>query len=141
MKKVANQPAIKKARSSPPWAACRMRSTLRSYYERKQNQLGREFKGYYDDSLRVVFSELPKGEESVKAAKLLRKHRRLITNHLAKWSGHRKFDLHELIGRIIARCEALNLYATDDLKDLVGIITLLTTIACATGRKNLQGKL
>jgi hypothetical protein len=141
MKKIGDVSPLKTACPSPPWAASRMRSTLKSYYERRQNALGREFKGYYDDSLKVVFSDVQKGEESIKAARLLRKNKRLIANHLAKWSGHRKFDLHELIERFITRCEVLDLYATDHLKDLIGVTTLLTAIACGTGRHTLQGKL
>ena len=141
MKKIGPQPPIVTARSSPPWAARRMRSTLAGYYERKRNQLGRDFKGYYDDSLKNVFSIEPKNEKNVNAAKLLRKYKRPIVEHLAKWTGHRKFDLHKLIDRITVRCELLELYAADDLRDLIGVTTFLTTIACGTGRKNSQGKL
>lgn len=141
MKKIQNQPPVKKAQSSPPWAACRMRSTLRSYYERKQNELGREFKGYYDDSLKVIFAATPKTSNSNKAAKLLRKNKRMLSGLLAKWSGHRKFDLHALIGRFIERSESLNLYTTDEAKDLIEVATLLTTIACGTERHVLRGKL
>jgi hypothetical protein len=140
MKKIASHPPLVTAHPSPPWAASRMRSTLWAYYERKQNQLGREFKGYYDDSLKVLFSSEPKNEQYFKAAKILRKHKRLIVNNLATWSGHRKFDLHKLVNRIIARCDVLDLYGTDDIKDLISITTLLTAIACGTGRIHIQGK-
>ena len=138
MKKIADQPPLVTAQPSPPWAASRMRSTLGAFYERKQNQLGREFKGYYDDSLKIVFSTEPKGEKYVKAGKLLRKHKRLIITNLAMWSGHRKFDLHKLINRIIVRCDALDLYATDEMKDMTGITTLLAAIACGTGCIQIQ---
>jgi hypothetical protein len=141
MKRIGQHPPLVTARPSPPWAARRMRSTLVSYYERKRNQLGRDFKGYYDDSLKVVFYTEPKNDNSVKAAKILRKYRRAIVDHLAKWTGHRKFDLHKLISRIIARCEALRLYATDDPREVIGITSFLATIACGTGRKNSQGRI
>lgn len=141
MKRFGPQPPVVTARPSPPWAARRMRSTLIAYYERKRNQLGREFKGYYDDSLKVVFSTEPKNETYIKASKVLRKYKHAIIDHLAKWTGHRKFDLHKLINRIATRCEAMDLYAADDLRDLIGIITFLAAIACGTGRKNSQGRL
>ena len=118
-----------------------MRSTLASYYERKRNQLGWEFKGYYDDSLKKVFSTEPKNENDVRAAKILRKYKRSIVEHLAKWTGHRKFDLHKLINRITARCESLELYAADDLKELIGVTAFLATIACGTGRNISQGRI
>jgi hypothetical protein len=141
MKKIGPQPPTVTARSSPPWAARRMRSTLASYYERKRNQLGWEFKGYYDDSLKKVFSTEPKNEKDVRAAKILRKYKRSIVEHLAKWTGHRKFDLHKLINRITVRCESLDLYAADDLREIIGVTTFLATIACGTGRKISQGKI
>ena len=141
MKRFGQQQPVVTARSSPPWAAKRMRSTLGVYYERKRNQLGREFMGYYDDSLNIVFSSEAKNKNYIKATKLLRKYRRTLVEHLAKSTGHRKFDLHKLINRIILRCDALELYGTDELRDLIGIITFLSAIASGTGRKSSQGKL
>ncbi|MEN8127091.1 MAG: hypothetical protein ABFR90_04710 [Planctomycetota bacterium] len=141
MRKLGHRQPVIAAHPTPPWAARRMRSTLASYYERKRNQLGRDFMGYYDDSLKIVFSTDPKTDKYVKAAKILRKYKRVIINHLAKWTGHRKFDLHKLIGRIIVRCEALGLYATDDPREVIGITTLLATIASGTGRRSLQGRI
>ena len=140
MERIAQQPPIVTAAPSPPWAACRMRSTLAAYYERKRNQLGREFKGYYDDSLKIVFSLEAKNDKYIHAAKILRKYKRPIIDHLARWSGHRKFDLHKLISRIIERCETIRLYAIDDSRELIGIISFLTTIACGTGRIQSQGR-
>jgi hypothetical protein len=140
MKRFGQQPPVVTAEPSPPWAARRMRSTLASYYERKRNQLGREFKGYYDDSLKIVFSIEPKNDTSVNAAKILRKYKRSMIDHLARWSGHRKFDLHKLINRIIERCESIRLYAMDDPRELIGIMTLLAAIACGTGRISTRGR-
>lgn len=141
MKKIGPLPPLVTARPSSPWAACRMRSTLAAYYERKRNQLGREFKGYYDDSLKILFSTEAKNEKYCRAAKILRKHRRAIVDPLALWTGHRKFDLHKLINRITERCESLELYAIDDLRGLVGVTVFLATIACGTSRKISQGKI
>lgn len=138
MKRFGHHPPIVKAAPSPPWAACRMRSTLASYYERKRNELGSEFKGYYDDSLKTVFATKPQGDASVSAAKILRKYKRWIIEHLATWTGHRKFDIHKLVDRIIERCEANGLYAADNPKELIAITTLLATIACGTGRFSIQ---
>jgi hypothetical protein len=134
MKRIADRPPLVTAAPSPPWAAARMRSTLGAYYERKQNQLGRDFKGYYDDGLKAIFTSNPQTDKYIKAAVILRRHKRLIVSYLATWSGHRKFDLYKLINRIIARCNMLDLYGADDEKDLIAVTTLLTAIACGTGR-------
>lgn len=141
MKKIGSEPPIVTAQSSPPWAASRMRSTLEAYYERKRNQLGRDFMGYYDDCLKIVFSTEAENEKSLNAANLLRKHRNAIVDHLARWTGHRKFDLVKLVNRIILRSQSLGLYALDDPKNLIGVIAFLSTIACGTGRNISERKL
>lgn len=141
MNRIAEQEPAVTASPRPPWAAARMTSTLLAYYQRKRNQLGKEFKGYYDDSLKVVFSPRSAGESSVKASKMLRRHRRLLVSHTARWTGHRKFDIHQLVNRMIQRCDALGLDAKDNLDELIGITTLLTAIASGTGRIETRGKI
>ncbi len=141
MGRIAQQEPVVTASPRPPWSAARMTSTLLAYYNRKRNQLGKEFKGYYDDSLKVVFSAAPAGDSSIKASKMLRQHRRLLARHTARWTGHRKFDIHQLLGRMVQRCDAMDLYTKDDLEGLVGITTLLTAIASGTHRIETRGKL
>ena len=134
MGRIGQQEPVVTASPRPPWAAARMTSTLQAYYNRKRDQLGKEFKGYYDDSLKVVFSANPASESFIKASKMLRLHRRLLVRHTARWTGHRKFDVHRLVNRMIKRCDSLELYSKDDQDALVGITTLLTAIASGTHR-------
>ncbi|MBL7214383.1 MAG: hypothetical protein ISS71_01760 [Phycisphaerae bacterium] len=141
MNRIAQQVPVVTASPNPPWSAARMTSTLLAYYNRKRNQLGTEFKGYYDDSLKVVFSASSTSESSIRASKMLRQHRRLLTTHAARWTGHRKFDIHQLIHRMIQRCDALDLYTKDNLDGLIGITTLLTAIASGTHRIDTRGKI
>lgn len=140
MSRIADREPVVTASPRPPWAAARMTSTLLAYYNRKRNQLGKEFKGYYDDSLKVIFSAGPAGDSSVKASTMLRRHRRLLISHTARWTGHRKFDIHQLLNRIIQRCDTLDLYTKDNLDALIGITTLLTAIASGTHRIDTRGK-
>lgn len=140
MERLAEQEPVVTASSRPPWSAARMTSTLLAYYNRKRDQLGKEFKGYYDDSLKVVFSSSPNDESAIKASKLLRQHRRLLSSHAARWTGHRKFDVYQLINRMIQRCDAMELYTKDCLDDMIGITTLLTAIASGTHRIETRGK-
>ncbi len=97
MARIGNQEPTVTACTKPPWAAARMTSTLLAYYNRKRDKLGKEFKGYYDDSLKVVFSTNPANESFIKASKMLRLHRRLLIRHTARWTGHRKFDIYRLV--------------------------------------------
>ncbi len=134
MERIAQQGPVVTASPRPPWSAARMTSTLQSYYNRKRDQLGTEFKGYYDDSLKVVFAPNRPGESLIKASKMLRTNRRVFVKHAVQWTGHRKFDIHRLINRMIQRCDALELYAKNDTNELVNITTLLAAIASGTHR-------
>lgn len=137
---VARKKPLVTAAPNPPWSAARMTSTLMAYYNRKRNQLGKEFKGYYDDSLKTVFCASA-DDSSIKASKMLRQHRRILITHTARWTGHRKFDIHLLLNRVIERCDALDLYTKDNLDGLIGITTLLTAIASGTHRIETRGKI
>jgi hypothetical protein len=114
------------------WSASRMVSTLDAYYMRKRRELGSDFKGFYDDSLSELFTA-KRTAEALKASKLLRQHRRQIINNVTRWTGHRKYDIHQLVNRFIARCDALGLYARAGKTDnIIGVTVLLTAIASTT---------
>lgn len=126
MKKIANIPAVVESPVRPPWSAARMTATLEAFYERKKKMLGDEFKGFYDDTLKKVFSE-KNNPHSEKAAKVLRRHRKELVNNICRWTGHRKFDVYQLISRLASRCDSLGLYARKD--EVIGMSTLVTAIA------------
>ena len=118
----------------PPWAASRMTSTLESYYQRRRRGLGRDFQGYYDDPLRQIFVRDEHANGYMSAAEFLRTHRRAIIDPVARWTGHRKYDLHQLLGRLISRCDTLRLHTRPDTRGLLDVATLLATIAAGTHR-------
>jgi hypothetical protein len=130
MKKIGNQPPAVTVRESPPWSASRMTSTLAAHYERMRKALGTEFQGFYDDSLETLFSSKPVGAASVKASRLLRHHRRELVDSVSRWTGHRKYDIRQLVNTLINRCDALNLHAKAGQTDnIIGLTALLTAIA------------
>ncbi|MHC4740984.1 MAG: putative zinc-binding metallopeptidase [Planctomycetota bacterium] len=129
MKRLGRQEPKVIFRGRPPWSAGRMVSTLATYYERRRKELGASFLGYYDDSLKLLFPSDGAGSSAAKASKVLRKHRRLIVDHVAKWTSHRKYDIHQLIDRLISRCDALGLRAkSSDAANMIGISSLVTAI-------------
>jgi len=130
MKKYFNEAPQKICQQQPPWSASRMTSTLEAYYERKRRILGEEFKGFYDANLMKLFSRQHDTPSSERASRILRRHRRALLNHITKWTGHRKYDVYELINKLISRCEALDLYGKEE--DIIGAATLITAI---TGNK------
>lgn len=130
MKKLNNKEPVTVAKGKPPWSASRMTSTLAAFYDRKRKTLGSEFHGFYDDSLKELFKTSGSTPSMIKASEALRLHRRQIIDNVARWTGHRKYDIHQLVNRIITRCEGLDLYAKKDgPDDIIAITVLLTSIA------------
>ncbi len=133
MQRIADQPAPVTFRGRPPYSAARMTSTLAAHYERKRRALGSEFQGYYDDTLRELFTTTHAGNASIKAARLMRSSRTRFVNNVTRWTGHRKFDIRQLVNRLATRCDALELYAkAGDEEYIIGVTALLTTIASNT---------
>jgi len=130
---ISERPVVQTVQGHPPFSASRMRSTLAAHYERKRRSLGTDFRGYYDDSLKKMFPARQAGASRlVKAARFLRQNRRQLVDNATRWTDHRKYDIHQLVNRLIGRCEALELYAKKD--DITGVTALLTAIASNTLR-------
>ena len=130
MKRIANQAPVNTVQERPPWSASRMTSTLAAHYERKRKALGSEFHGFYDDSLEALFASKPSSTFSLKASKFLRQHRRELVDSVSRWTGHRKYDIRQLVNNLTNRCDALNLYAKPEQTDnIIGLTALLTAIA------------
>jgi hypothetical protein len=138
MKKISGKPPVHKSPPNPPWSASRMTSTLEAFYERKRRLLGEEFKGFYDDALMKLFSAKSASQSKEKASKILRHHRQELVYNISNCTGHRKFDVHQLIDKLIQRCDALELYGRQ--KDITAIAVLVTAIVSKTLRipKNSQ---
>ena len=133
MRDLADRPPAVTFKGRPPYSAARMTSTLAMHYERKRRVLGSEFQGFYDDSLRELFTTAEVANSTPKASRLLRAHRTQLVSNVTRWTGHRKFDIHQLVNRLAARCEALDLYAaSSDEENLIGLTAMLTTIASNT---------
>jgi hypothetical protein len=135
MSRICDQPPLKNVEGCPPWSASRMTSTLAAYYDRKRRSLGTAFQGFYDDNLKLLFSSAHTNPSCVRASELLRQYRCELIDYVTKWTGHRKYDIHQLVRRLIIRCDSLNLYArSSDVQNIVGITALITAIANNTLR-------
>jgi hypothetical protein len=134
MKKIAGKPPrVVSQLRRPPWSASRMISTLAGHYSRKQRALGVEFIGFYDECLLKLFDPTPVSPASVKASRLLRRYRKEITDSVASWTRHRKYDIHQLMGKLIHRCQVLGLHARSSEADvLIKVTSLVTSIAGKT---------
>lgn len=141
MKKLSNEAPVTTVKGNSPWSASRMTSTLAGFYDRKRKALGSSFHGFYDDSLKELFKTRYSTSATTKASNTLRLYRRQIIDNVARWTGHRKYDIHQLVGRIILRCDVLDLYAKKDgPDDIIAITVLLTAIARNTFRNRRRQK-
>lgn len=133
MRQIADRPPVVTFKGHPPYSAARMTSTLAAHYERKRRILGTEFQGYYDDSLRDLFATGHAVHSGRRASRLVRSHRARLVNNVTRWTGHRKFDIFQLVNRLAARCEALGLSADGgDEETMIGLTAMVTAIASNT---------
>ena len=79
-----------------------------------------------------LFSSKSAVQPREKASKILRQHRQELVNDISNCTGHRKFDVHQLIDKLIQRCDALDLYGKQ--KDITAIAVLVTAIVSKTLR-------
>jgi len=141
MKNLNNTAPAVTYKGSPPWSASRMTSTLAGFYDRKRKTLGSEFQGYYDDSLKELFRTGSPAPAATKASAALRLYRRQIADNVARWTGHRKYDIYQLVGRIITRCDVLDLYLkAGETEDIIAVTALVTAIARNTFRVRARQK-
>ena len=131
IKNISGKSPIHKSNGNLPWSASRMTSTLEGYYEKKRRLLGEEFKGFYDDPLMRLFVTKKNGS-SKKASIILKNHRQELVNNISRCTGHRKYDIHQLIDKLIQRSDALKLYGRS--KDMPAVAVLVTAIVSNTLR-------
>lgn len=119
-----------------PWAANRMRSTLKAYYERKRKSLGTDFPGFYDPGLLRIFSG-KHAEKMQHASRFIHKRRKMIIKSVAMWTDQRKIDIDKFIRKLIFRSESLDLYVhKSEMETSSEIISFITAVMCNTMRFN-----
>ncbi len=120
------------------WHIKQSRMTLQSYYKRKRHSWAEDFPDFHDDNLKRIFGDMPeKSKDGLSACKLIRKHRKMIINEIAIWSGEKKYIIHRLLKMILKRCQDLRLYVKDSepvaLANLTSYITTLVMNYVYTG--------
>ena len=68
----------------------------------------------------------------------MRQYRQELANNISNCTGHRKYDIHQLLDKMIQRCDALKLYGKE--KDITAIAVLVTTIVSNTLRIRKNGE-
>lgn len=137
------EPLIKTAK--PYWEACKLKRKLGYHYNRKQDFQAEDFPHFHDTNLLRIFtprSQDPKpqrspgdpatprpSEPALKAAPLLRKHRKIMLNTLSRWTGEKKYVTNDLLTTLISRCQELDLVCIDEeAVTLMKMTTYITTL-------------
>jgi Putative zinc-binding metallo-peptidase len=108
----------------------RLSTTLREYYEGKQEMYSVSYPDIYDRDLRKIFSDDPRHARRESAARFLRRHRTEIRRMVARWTGEYEFTLDQLLRDMIGRCGELKLRAAGSerhlLLDFAGMLAVKT---------------
>lgn len=84
-------------------------TTLREHYRQKHAQYAEEFPDFYDRDLRMLFSDDAKDRDRPTAAGFLRRIRREIGTHVARWTGEYQYTIDQVMTDMIHRCRELKL--------------------------------
>jgi Putative zinc-binding metallo-peptidase len=108
MGKLAGKPPLvfSKAKMSE---ASRLRSRLALHYKRRRKMYAQDFPEFFDTDLRKLFIDAATAPDNERAAKFLRRSRKLILNAVSEWTGEPKFTLNNLLRALTDRCAELDL--------------------------------
>ena len=108
------------------WPINRVRSTLRTYYRRKQRDFGDGYPGFYDPELHRLFAPAG-GDPDELAWVFLRRHRKHLTNLVASWGHFRKYEVDQVLHRMYLRARELRLYRHEDETDTLNRLCVYLT--------------
>ena len=139
MNNIGNRPPLK-TDGEKLWPVNRVRSTLRTYYRKKQRDFGEGYPGYYDSALQKLFTRETTGEKH-KASTFLRENRRHLTNQIAYWGRFKKYEVDSILGSMYLRAKELGLYVQDGEHETLNRICICLTALLSDKRNRRQNKL
>ncbi len=102
---------------------------LKTYYARGRKLYEDSYPDVYDDDLQQLFAAGPESEGRVAASTYLRHHRRQLRDAVCRWTKEKKYRVDQLLGRLIERCDQLQLYIKGyDPKQNLQVSAYVTTL-------------
>ncbi|MFH1723597.1 MAG: putative zinc-binding metallopeptidase [Elusimicrobiota bacterium] len=99
-----------KKRTGPKYRRLsKIRMTIAQYHRITRKALEEDFPDFFDGDLKAIFSP-EGGADGERAAKFLRRHRRMLVRGIAQWTGEKRYTIHHLVTRFAERCAELGLY-------------------------------
>ena len=103
------QKVPKKASGEKFWAASKLKTTLRTYYKKKQRMYAEQYSDFHDAQLIKICPESTDSKHAQKAYKLIRCRRKEILDQVTLWTGEKKYRVNDLLKDLIARSKELGL--------------------------------
>lgn len=126
MKEVAEKPP-KKDKGDKFWDASKLKTTLRTYYRKKQRLHAEKYADFHDWPLVKIFPEGDEGKRPQKAYKLIRQHRKEILDQVALWTGEKKYRINDLLKNLITRSKELGMEtSTEDAEAALKVSVYVT---------------
>lgn len=105
-----------------------LRTTLRQFYAEKRAHYARELPSFYDDDLRMLFSDRPEHAHRESAAAFLRRVRGEIRRLVSKWTGQYEYTLDQVLKDMITRCRDLKLHVAGSERKIKMDFAILLTV-------------
>ncbi len=106
------------------------RMKLKTYYNRKIENLGLDQPYYLDPLITRLFTADPNLARKKRAASFIRAEKRTIAKLVARWTGQYQYTINLILQEIIQSCQEKKLYLMNSEKetrmDLVGMLTAHT---------------
>jgi len=96
------------------WRLSTLRMTLNNHYKKKRKYWAEEFPDFHDPFLNRIFAENAEGKGNSKASRIISKYRRTFINHIARFSGEKKYVINDLLKDISKRCHERQLVVQED---------------------------
>lgn len=106
--------------------ATRMKTRLKTYYEKKKREHWEDYPDFHDFDLKRIFTL---GTSGSSAPRFLRRYRKDITAEVAAWTGGKKFVINDLLGDLIERASDLKLRLNfSEAQTLLKVTAYLTSL-------------
>jgi hypothetical protein len=96
------------------WEVSRLKSTLGTYYKRKQKLQADKYSDFHDYSLVKMIPQTEDKTNREKAYAMIRRHRKEILDQVALWTGEKKYRINDLLKTLITRSKELGLLSPKD---------------------------
>lgn len=119
-------------------ATSSLRYTLKTYYARKKKTYEEDYPDFYDPDLRKIFSDKSDFFNHELARSFMARHRKMIIDKIALWTGDKKYNCARLLKKLMERCNQLSLRLCrgemESIMDVTAYLTRMMTHHLLTGR-------